>query len=171
MWYALRVTYARELKVQRLLAQMGIESYIPMRTVESTLFGKVCRREVAAIHNLLFVYIPKAQLKEIKGSTDMPIRYIMDKTSQQPIIIPQEQMQCFMQVMRADSEFAEIVPIEEISYKEGENVEVVGGPFCGIFGRYIRYKGHSKVVVELNGIAAALTAYIPARYIRHINQE
>ena len=44
-WYALRVTYARELKVKQSFDEKGIESYVPMRMVERRFFGKRRKKE------------------------------------------------------------------------------------------------------------------------------
>ena len=146
-WYAIRVTYSREMAAKSYLDSIGIESYVPMHFAERTYGGK--RRKVwePLIHNLLFIRTSADRLREIKATTTLPIRYIMDRESKSPTVIPERQMQDFMAVVATQNE----------------------GIFAGIEGRYIRHKGHSKVAVAIRNVATALTAYIPLKYIAKID--
>lgn len=167
-WYALRVTYARELKVKQSFDEKGIESYVPMRMVERRFFGKRRKRLVPAIHNLIFVHIERARMKEIKSTTDMPIRYIMDRESKSPVIVPDKQMADFIAVAKSDNEHVEFISPDAISIKSGERVRVIDGAFKGVEGEYIRYKGHSKVAISIRNVLSVVTAYVPLRYIEKI---
>lgn len=164
-WYALRVTYAREMKVQRHFDKIGIRSYIPMRKAERTVFGKRIKRYVPVIHNLIFVHAGTSRMKEIKSDPTLPIRYIMDRESRSPIIVPDKQMDDFIRVSRSEDEHIDFISPDAVSIKEGDRVRVTGGPFAGIEGRYIRYKGHSKVAIAIEGIMTVLTAFVPLKYI------
>ena len=98
-WYAIRVTYSREMAAKSYLDSIGIESYVPMHFAERTYGGK--RRKVwePLIHNLLFIRTSADRLREIKATTTLPIRYIMDRESKSPTVIPERQMQDFMAVV------------------------------------------------------------------------
>lgn len=164
-WYALRVTYARELKVQRRLEEMGVESFIPMQKVERVLFGKRIKRWMPVIHNLIFIHTETSRMKEIKADISLPLRYIMDRESNSPVIVPDKQMEDFIKVSRSDDEHIDFISPDAISIKDGDRVRVTGGAFAGIEGRYIRYKGHSKVAISIEGIVTVLTAFVPLKYI------
>ena len=152
-WYALRVTYGREMLVKGYLDGIGVESYIPMHFARRTYGERTLR------------------LKEIKASTTLPIRYIMDRETKAPTVIPDNQMRDFMAVVATRNEHVEIVAPQDVDLAGGDAVRVTGGVFAGIEGRYIRHKGHSKVAVAINDIATAQTAYVPLRYIEKINQQ
>ena len=109
------------------------------------------------------------RLKEIKACTTLPIRYIMDRETKAPTVIPDNQMRDFMAVVATRNEHVEIVAPQDVDLASGDAVRVTGGVFAGIEGRYIRHKGHSKVAVAIKDIATALTAYVPLRYIEKIN--
>ena len=164
-WYALRVTYGREMLVKGYLDGIGVESYIPMHFARRT-YG-----ERTLIHNLLFICTSAVRLKEIKACTTLPIRYIMDRETKAPTVIPDNQMRDFMAVVATRNEHVEIVAPQDVDLASGDAVRVTGGVFAGIEGRYIRHKGHSKVAVAIKDIATALTAYVPLRYIEKINQQ
>ena len=170
-WYAIRVTYSREMAAKSYLDSIGIESYVPMHFAERTYGGK--RRKVwePLIHNLLFIRTSADRLREIKATTTLPIRYIMDRETKAPTVIPDNQMRDFMAVVATRNEHVEIVAPQDVDLAGGDAVRVTGGVFAGIEGRYIRHKGHSKVAVAIKDIATALTAYVPLRYIEKINQQ
>jgi len=170
-WYAIRVTYSREMAAKSYLDSIGIESYVPMHFAERTYGGK--RRKVwePLIHNLLFICTSAVRLKEIKACTTLPIRYIMDRETKAPTVIPDNQMRDFMAVVATRNEHVEIVAPQDVDLASGDAVRVTGGVFAGIEGRYIRHKGHSKVAVAIKDIATALTAYVPLKYIEKINQQ
>ena len=80
-WYALRVTYSRELVLKAYLDSEGIESFIPMRYEYILKDGHPVRKLVPAVHNLVFVRSSRNCIDAIKESQIMtsPIRYIMDR--------------------------------------------------------------------------------------------
>ena len=54
-WYALRVTYSRELALKNFLDREGIENFIPMRYEYIVKDERRVRKLVPAVHNLVFV--------------------------------------------------------------------------------------------------------------------
>lgn len=170
-WFALRVTYSRELKVRAQLESLGIESYVPMHFRLTTRNGQQRKVWTPLIHNLIFVRSSSARLRELKMQTDLPIRYIMDRASGSPAVIPEWQMRDFMAVVATCDEHVEIVPPQSVDLNRGDRVRVTEGPFAGIEGHYIRHKGHSKVAVAIRDIATALTAYVPTKYIEKIDRQ
>ena len=87
-WYALRVTYSRELALKNFLDREGIENFIPMRYEYIVKDERRVRKLVPAVHNLVFVCSSRARIDAIKESVGLssPIRYIMDRETRQPII-------------------------------------------------------------------------------------
>lgn len=99
-WYAVRVTYSRELFFKEYLDAEGIENYIPMRYEYVVRKERRLRKLVPAVHNLVFVRSTRERMDEIKNKPGMniPIRYIMDRETHQPIVIPDSQMRSFIAV-------------------------------------------------------------------------
>lgn len=164
-WYVIRVTYSREMQVKSRLDAMAIESWVPMHLVERALGGTVRKVFRPLIHNLIFVHTRPEVLLQLKRDTTLPIRYLMDRASGQPTVVPQQQMHDFMAVVATRHKNIEIVGPRQADLAHGDRVRVIDGPFVGIEGAYIRHKGHSKVAVEIAGVATALTAYVPLKYI------
>lgn len=169
-WFALRVTYSRELAVKSRLDALGIESYVPMHFETRTCNGQQRKVWVPLIHNLIFIHTSAAQLRSLKSGSDLPIRYIMDRSSGAPSVIPEQQMRDFMAVVATCDKHVEVVPAQCVDLSRGDRVRVTDGPFAGIEGRYIRHKGHSKVAVAIRDIATALTAYVPTKFIEKLDR-
>lgn len=169
-WYAIRVTYSRELLVKSYLDERGVANYVPMHFAERRYGGRPRKVWVPMVHNLLFVRTTAGRLREIKAGTELPIRYIMDRQTRTPIVIPEAQMHDFMAIVASRNEHVEIVTPTEIDLAQGDPVRITGGIFAGIRGRYIRHKGHSKVAVAIRDIAVALTAYVPAKFVEKLDE-
>ena len=110
IWFPMRVTYQREMKVKAELDRLGIECFIPMKyriaerrgdgTTElrrgtNTIATPHSKREnltddtnirrelVPAINNLIFVRSTQERISGLKASNEVlePLRYMMDRTA------------------------------------------------------------------------------------------
>lgn len=65
-WFAMRVTYRRELMVKQLLEDEKINCFIPMR-YDIRKSGRQKKKElVPVIHNLIFVYTSPSRIQTVK---------------------------------------------------------------------------------------------------------
>ncbi len=170
MWFALRVTYSRELKFQKLLQEASFETFVPMRRKKFEQNGKEFTKVVPAVSNLCFVNAGKEELDEfLKGlGEDCYARYIWDKATSAPAVIPHQAMANFMKVCAVMSD--DVLYINEISPKlqSGVKVRVLEGPFKGVEGVVARIKKSRRVVVELPGMLAVATTYVQPQYLELI---
>lgn len=96
-WFAMRVTYRRELDVKNLLDQQGVSSFIPMHYVIRMAKKRKVRELVPVVHNLIFIHITQTDMKELKK--DIPyLQYMTDSRSGEKIIVPDGQMRDFIAV-------------------------------------------------------------------------
>jgi transcription antitermination factor NusG len=161
-WYALRVTYSRELKIQQQLREKGIETFVPMiwRNIDKD--GKKAKKLVPAINNLCFVRWTYQDITDyIKSFGDKsPVHFYWDRTSASPLIVPDKAMEDFMKVSSSMDE--DLIYITEISDKlrEGQTVRVKEGAFAGVEGKVVRIKKSRRILVELPGMLAVATTYV-----------
>lgn len=167
-WYAIRVTYNREMKVKEELDSMSIENFIPMhyRAIERD--GKLVKRLEPTIHNLIFIFIEPSRMKDYKMHTKMPIRYIMDKEKHLPIVIPPQQMENFIAVAGTYDEQLIYLNPKPGDFANGDRVRILGGPFEGAEGVFVRLKGDRRVVVNIEGVVAVATTFIHPSLIEKI---
>ena len=197
-WYALRVSYSRELKVRDRLNESGIRTFVPMMwrrcpvkpgmtkgkqttsslpapTGQSTeslkrMRKNPSRRLVPAVGNLCFAYSTKAELEDfIRGYGETsPVHFYWDRTANKPLTVPEKAMNDFIAVSSTLDE--DLIYITEITSKlrEGQTVKVKEGPFKGIEGKVVRIRKSRRILVELPGMLAVATTYIQPEYLEII---
>lgn len=171
-WYALRVTYGRELTAKQHLDDQAIDAFIPMR-YEYVIRGKKKEKKlVPAISNLIFVRTSKLQIDILKRTTLPYLRYIIRRDEEQrfPLVVREEDMENFIRVARRVEEDIRYLSPDDYDLKKGERVRVIGGPFVGAVGILVKVKGAraKRVVVELEDMLHLAAAAIPVNWIEPI---
>ena len=178
-WYALRVSYSRELKVQKALDALGVKTFVPMmwkrcpvkpgmtkpgmtKPATTTSAVNSDRKLVPAVGNLCFAYSTRTALEDfIRGYGEAsPVHFYWDRTANRPLTVPDKAMNDFITVASTLDE--DIVYVTEISAKlrEGQTVMVKDGPFKGVEGKVVRIRKSRRILVELPGMLAVATTYI-----------
>ena len=162
MWYVLRVSYSRELKIKALLDEKGVQAFVPMMWKKTTTEGKTEKKLVPAVGNLCFVRWTKAAIDEFIRSygESSPVHYYWDRTASRPMTVPDKAMEDFITVSSTMDE--DLVYLTEISEKlrEGQNVKVREGAFAGVIGKIIRIRKSRRIMVELPGMFAVASTYV-----------
>ena len=151
MWFPMRVTYQREMKVKAELDRLGIENFVPMRYKVST----------------------QERVSELKRRNEVlePLRYMMDHTaaSEHSIMtVADRKMENFMRVASRTDDSVMFLDNEMVVGKEGKRVEIMSGAFEGVTGVIRRVKRCKRVVVEIEGVASVAIAYVPAEVLKEI---
>lgn len=170
-WFAMRVTYRRELEVKSLLDQRGIGNFIPMHYVIRVVKRRKMRELLPVVHNLIFVHISLTDIQELKK--DIPcLQYMTDSRSGDKIIVPDGQMRDFIAVAGTYNEHLLFFKPEEINPSKGTRVRIIGGGFAGYEGIFIKVKGarDRRVVICIQGIIAMAMATISPDLIEVIKE-
>lgn len=132
--------------------------------------GQRVRKLVPAVHNLVFIRSTRQEIDEIKekNAATLPLRYIMDRETHQPIIIPKVQMQNFIAVAGNYDQQLIYLPSAESTAQKGDRVRITGGVFGGVEGTFLRVKGDRRVVVSIQGVMAVATAFVHPSLIERI---
>ena len=157
-WYAMRVTYSREVQMKDQLEQRGIECFIPMRYHTKVVRGRKVKLLKPVIHNLFFNHTAPTEIQEVKKYYEY-LQYIVDR-ERQKIIVPDAQMQTFIAVTGTyDDQLIWINP-EDLNLKKGTRVRITGGDFEGQEGTFIKIKGarDKRVVIAIQGVIAVAMA-------------
>ena len=177
MWFPMRVTYQREMKVKAELDRLGIENFVPKRykVVESQNNGDTELRRVLvpAINNLIFVRSTQERVSELKRTNEVlePLRYMMDHTAAREhaiMTVADGEMENFMRVASRTDDSVMFLDDETIVGKEGKRVKIMGGVFEGVTGVIRRVKRCKRVVVEIEGVASVAIAWVPAGVLKVI---
>ena len=178
IWFPMRVTYSREMKVKGELDRLGIENFVPMtcRVVESRINGTTeLRRElVPAISNLIFVRSTQEIITELKRTNEVlePLRYMLDYTNGDgPVImtVGDREMENFMRVASKTDDSVMFLDENTIVGKEGKRVKIMGGAFEGVEGVIRRVKRCKRVVVEIEGVMSVAIAHVPVGWLKELS--
>ena len=173
-WFPMRVTYSRELKVKAELDRLAIENFLPMTYKLLDADTENPHRDlVPAINNLIFIHSSKDRISSLKSSNAVlqPLRYMMDRTAQQPhtiMTVSDAQMQNFMRVASKTDDSVMFLNDETVVGKVGKHVLITGGVFDGVTGVIRRVKRCKRVVIELEGIATVAIAFVPSVLLKEV---
>ena len=161
-WFAIRVSYSRELALKAILDAEKIENFIPMRYEYVIKSGKRVRRLLPAIHNLVFVHSTRKRIDALKDELEssMPIRFIMNREFCRPVVIPDAQMRSIILVAGSHEEAILYVEPAELHLAKGQKVRITGGVFEGVIGEFVRIRHDRRVVVNIEGVMAVATTFI-----------
>ena len=168
LWYAIRVTYNRELKVKEDLDARGITNFVPMQYRREERHGVMVKRLVPSVHNLIFIHLTPSEMKEYKMTTDLPIRYIMNRETRKPIIVPTREMENFIKVAGTYDEKLVYLNPDPGDFSKGERVRIIGGAFAGAEGVFVRVKGDRRVLINVEGLVAVATTFVHPSMIEKI---
>ncbi len=154
-WFAMRVTYHRELEAKRLLDERQVENFIPMKYESPAKGGR--KRLVPVIHNIIFVRTTASRIAELKKPSCVPLlQYMMDQRLGRKITVPEKQMRTFIAVTGTYDETLRFFGPSEINLSKAQKVRITGGIFEGCEGVFVKVKGSRsrKVVVEIEGVVS-----------------
>lgn len=161
-WFAIRVTYHRELKFQKALDAAGFRTFVPMCMKKTVRDGIEKTETVPAVNNLCFVRTTRAEFNDFLAGCgpSCPARYIWDRASRQPIVVPEKAMDDFIKICGTMHE--DLVYLTRVSSKLrlGQRVRVCSGPFEGVEGIVVRIRRSRRIMVELPGMLAVATTYV-----------
>lgn len=141
-WYALKVFYNRVFELEKQLSQEGVRSYIPLLHEDTVAGDKKIRKRKPAVSSLMFIRQSEHYLLELQDrmKASCPFMAYFDRETKKPAVIPDREMELFMQITSADTSDLEYFSDEAIDYRSGDKVRVTGGPFKGAEG-YIKRSG------------------------------
>lgn len=170
-WYAMRVTYQRELAAKEMLKEFDVESFVPMkRTRRIKKNGKTTWSLTSALHNYIFIHSDRKTIDNIKQYTIPWLRYIISPSKRTPIIVPERDMINFITVAGNAQEDIRYLNPGEINLTRGDKVRVLGGAFEGAEGIFMKIEGSrsKRVVVKIEGLVAVATTALPSMLIEKI---
>ncbi len=169
-WFAMSAPYRNEMKAARMLEELHAEYFIPMHYV-LVQKGAVKRRQlVPAVSNLLFVHADDARMTYLKGKVPvMQYKVLKGHTSDgkaeknEKIVIRDDVMEAFIKVCKEELEKLQFLKPEEVNLEKGTRVRVIGGPFDGIEGTFVKVKGSRarKLVISIDNFVSVATEVSP----------
>lgn len=170
-WYAVRTLHCKEEGVSAYFQGEGLPCFIPQLFREvAGAGGKPVRKQVPAIHNLLFVQ--SGDLHVLSGlcrSCPFPAYLVCLPGSSLPCAIPAKEMAEFRAVCDPSYQGTLYVPAALAEAKPGQPVRVVRGAFAGLSGKLVRHKGRYYVVIVCATLGVMV--HVPKWYCEAVGPE
>ena len=160
LWYAFKVFFNQEFKVEEELAEKGVEVFIPSETV-NVKRGKANKK----VRKPMIAGLLQDLVKELYGRAS-----IYKNIDRAPAVISEREMNIFRLVTTSGELGLEFYPEGELNYHVGNRVRVIDGPFKGAEGYIRRIKGNNRLIVSVSGVCAVATTYIPRVFLEKIEE-
>lgn len=164
-WYAIRAFHNKARSIKAQVDKDGLQSYVPMRTVEKTNNSNTIYSKEPVIPSLIFIRADQGYIENIrKDPASYAGVYCYPGTST-PAVIPDREMEMFIFVTTVGSRNLEAI---DISLAKGDRIRVTNGIFKGAEGYITRVHNAKRLIVVIEGIAAIATTYVPKDYVEKI---
>lgn len=182
-WFVLSTCAGNERSKQMHLEEKcGLRCFVPMRRVRKRLAsGRFCYRQTVAVPHYIFVQATSIKLEKLRAVHPRLFenlhvvkreKWSEGQAKMVPLTIPRDQMDNFIAVAGNEEEHVRFLDPQALDLRKGERVRILGGPFEGVEGIYLRInKQHAKyVVVQIEGISAVATTALPSVLVERIGK-
>lgn len=146
------------------LAKAGLEVFAPMTQMVMNIGGKMQRRDVPVIQDLLFVHEKKVNLDPyVEKYPNLQYRYQLGRTINEPMTVSSEEMDRFIFAVSNTETPIFYKPGELTKSMYGKAVRIVGGILNNFEGRLLSIKGKRKryLIIELQNLITAAVEVNP----------
>lgn len=153
-WFVMRDLKRTNAKLPayRLLEDLDIEVFTPMKSHLSTVRGRKIRTEVPVIADLLFVHANRETLDPVVERTPtLQYRYLRNAYLL-PMTVPDTAMERFIRAVASSESPRYFLPEEITPQMHGRKIRIVGGPLDGYEGSLITTRGSKvkRLLVDLH---------------------
>jgi len=163
-WYAVYTNSRAEKRVSDRLAEMGIETFLPLQKTLRQWSDRKKLVEKPLISSYVFVNIIPRDYFTVR-KIDGVVKFIM--IERKPVPIPEAQITNLRILCGSDAE----VEMSNNVYAQGDQVEVIIGSLTGLRGELIRVGRKHKVVIRIVQPGMNLTVDIKANAIRKLEKK
>ena len=161
-WYVAHTRSRFEQVVFDGLQAKSLEAFLPKITAMSKRRDRRKKIRVPLFPGYVFLRSdlnPAERLEIVK--TVGVVRLIGNKDG--PVSVPDEAVESLRIMVATDN------PVETGTlFKKGDRVMVVEGPFAGVIGIFVRYRGHGRVVVEIEALGQYAAVSVPLEHVEKI---
>ena len=162
-WYVVYTRPKSERKVASTIAEMGIESYLPLHKVVRQWSDRKKRMEVPLFSNYVFVKVDDVR-RRLLFSIHGLLKFV--SIEGQPVVIRENEIRTIKKVLNGD--FDDISPEEYFHVKEGMMVRLVHGQFAGLEGVVIQRCNKSRLVIRITGLMKAFSFLVTNNYVEPV---
>ena len=161
-WFAVYTRFKREKLVYQRLQEKGIHAFLPLQNLTRQYASRKRSVQLPLISCYVFTRITKKDYVRVLETLDV-VNFV--KFSQNLIAIPEHEIHLLQRVVGEDLE----VEVDPSGYREGDEVEIIGGNLTGIRGILLKQNSDKNFLIELNHIGYSLRIQVhPSQLRSHI---
>jgi transcription antitermination factor NusG len=161
-WYAIHTHSRAEKKVFERLNNLGFETFLPLLTTIKQWSDRKKKVVEPLIKSFVFVKTSSNKFSEI---LEIPGVLNILKYLGKPAVVREVEIEN-LRILIDNCE--NIKTIESINLLEGEIVEVVRGPFKGLFATYLNKAGKYRIIVEVKALQSFIEVNLPLNTIKKV---
>lgn len=162
-WYACYTKSRAEKVAARELENLGIEHYLPLVRTSRQWSDRIKWVDVPLIRSYVFVKVNRENYLRVL-TTNSLVRYVTFEGRAVPI--PENQIDTIRLLL---NEGAQLEVVSE-KIEPGEKIIVQAGPFMGLEGELIAYRGRKKVLIRIGKISESILVTLPLELLtRNLN--
>lgn len=148
-WYVLITRSRHEKKSAQLLTSKGFEVYLPLQKVMRQWSDRKKLVDVPLFSGYIFIHYDETRRQEILNIPGI-VRFV--RYDKHDAIIPESQIRAIHMAIDENIE----MDVTDLSYKEGEEIRIVSGPFRGFFGKIVHYNSKKKIMISIDIIGKSI---------------
>lgn len=164
-WYAARTRHGQELKVRDRLVDRHVENFVPSKQVVRQRNGRKYKVDVPLIPNLVFLRTTKDDACSLANGADLPVYYLIDRSTRSLLVIPNKQMDDFIRVVTTEPDS---ICDEMPDLRLGQDVRIMRGALEGVEGKVLMLTNRTYVVVSIGEMLSAKVS-IPRSHVKIIS--
>lgn len=157
-WYVVYRCKPIKGTIQEVLEASGIEYFIPVIVRKKLNDERNAYEESEEVltNNLIFIRTDE-NIKMLADATDGLRSPMIDHATGKPAVVPDNEMQRFMTLVKMNNINARILPDPYQRFKVCQKVRVKAGDFMGLEGYVLRIRGDRKLIISLANVAVAIS--------------
>jgi len=162
-WFAVYTHSRAEKKVLERVLNAGFDAFLPLIITMKQWSDRKKKVEVPLINSYVFV---RTNTKELNYLLNIPGVIGILKYLGKPAVVKDVEIENLKILVQNSDAFQQIEPLD---LTKGQDVEVIAGPFTGVFAKYIEKSGKHKVIVEVAALKSFIEVTAPLNAIRLVN--
>lgn len=151
-WYVACVKASSERKAQERLQAQGVETFLPVQREARQWSDRVRMVDRLLLPGMVFVHASNEQRLMSLEANPYVLRYLSVRGTYKPAVIPDDQMESFMQMVTGSGRSVEL---SQTPIAPGDTVRVVAGPLAGRVCEVVALRGRHFALARLGLLGTA----------------
>lgn len=164
-WFVVYTRYNAEKKLQKVLDSAGYKTFLPLYTTIRQWSDRKKKVSVPLINSVVFVKTTRSALNDLYQFTQ--VNGILKEQGTPGVVKNQEIKNLEIIAHEWNGDLIETNENQPLS--TGDPIQVLRGPFSGVYGELVNHNGKHRVVVRLRSMQVEFVINIPKNTVKKIN--